>query len=171
MITYTYRGDLEFRRILHQFVKDGQTLPSSVCPQLQEPHAHVGEEALPCPRAPAPSAPRDPGVLLLPFCGHYPILWALSCSFFTWIIPDNELCLSTEGNGQPLTRAPQTTQPSEGEWGGFAAPGEFAVGWTTGDGAVHFPSTAAKHVNACYTLGSAGTWFKLSTRLNTLLSD
>lgn len=43
------------------------------CLQLREPHAQVGGEALPCPRAPAPSAPTDPEVLLHHFCGGYPV--------------------------------------------------------------------------------------------------
>lgn len=44
-MTYTCRRDLEFRRTLPQFVKHGQTLPSSVCPQLRS-HMHTSEGRL-----------------------------------------------------------------------------------------------------------------------------
>ena len=134
-----------------------------MCPQLGELHTCAGGEALPSLSAPAPSAPRDPDVLLLQLSGRYP-------AHSAGIAPHNERCPLSEGNGQTLPRAPQTPLSSDGEQAGFAAPGEFAGRWTPGEGAAPFPSTAAKHVKTRYAPGSAGTQLKPGT-LNTLLSD
>lgn len=64
----------------------------------------------------------------------------------------------------------KTHSPSEREQRAFSALGEFAVGWTPGEGALHFQSASAEHPEVRYASSLAGTRLKLSTCSNALLS-